>query len=180
MPAEPAHLPQYIALFAAGILAHRGDWLRRMPTSTGMIWLLVGLTASSGVYLAYALGPWRELMATGGLGLPSLVRSSWETLIAVGLSIGLIIAFRELFSRSNRLLDAMAAASFGAYILHPAIVIALQAAIAAITMVAFAKFAVVSVLGTVIAFAGAHLAEKLPSISAMLGATPTVPYPRKE
>jgi hypothetical protein len=41
------------------------------------------------------------------------------SLIAVGLSVGLIVAFRELFDRSNRLLKMMAAASFGAYILHP-------------------------------------------------------------
>jgi surface polysaccharide O-acyltransferase-like enzyme len=174
MPAEPAHLPQYIALFAAGILAYHGDWLRRMPTATGLIWLLVGIIASSSVYVAYAVGLWRELMATGGFGLPSLVRSGWETLIAVGLSIGLTIAFRELFNRSTRLLDAMAAASFGAYILHPAIVIALQAAIAATTMAAAAKFAVVSMLGTAIAFVLANLAGKLPRIGAVLGATRAV------
>jgi peptidoglycan/LPS O-acetylase OafA/YrhL len=136
-----------------------------------MIWLTIGLIASGGVYLAYAFGQWSELMATGGFGLPSLVRSTWETLIAVGLSIGLIIAFRELFNRSNRLLEAMAAASFGAYILHPAIIVALQAAIVAMTLVALAKFAVVSVLGTAVAFAVAHLAGKVPRIRAVLGAT---------
>ncbi len=171
MPAEVAHLPQYVALFVTGILACHGDWLRRMPTRTGMIWLAVGLAASGGIYLAYAFGPWSELMATGGFGLPSLVRSSWETLIAVGLSVGLIIAFRELFNRSNRLLEAMAAASLGAYILHPAIVVALQAPIAAVTLAAFPKFVLVSVLGTAIAFGIAHLAGKVPRLRAVLGAT---------
>jgi hypothetical protein len=32
-------------------------------------------------------------------GALRLIRSSWETVIAVGLSVGLIIAFRELFDR---------------------------------------------------------------------------------
>jgi glucans biosynthesis protein C len=169
MPAEAAHLPQYIALFVAGILAYRGDWFRRLPTSTGIIWLIVGLVALGGVYLAYAFGAWNELMTTGGPTLSSLVRSSWETLIVVGLSIGLIVAFRELFNRSNRLIEAMATASFGAYILHPAIVVALQAAIAALPLIAFTKFVIVSVLGTVLAFAVSHLAGNVPGIRGVLG-----------
>jgi glucan biosynthesis protein C len=169
MPAEPAHLPQYMAFFAAGVVAYRGDWFRKMSTTDGLIWLAVGMIASGGIYVAYAFGWWK--MAPGGLGLESLMRSSWETVIAVGLSAGLIIAFRELFDRPNRLLKVMAAASFGAYILHPPIVVALQAAIADVTLPAFAKFAVVSLLGTVVAFAIAYLAGRVPGIRAVLGAT---------
>jgi len=63
----------------------------------------------------------------------------------------------------------MAAASFGAYILHPAIVVALQTAIADVTLSAFAKFAVVSLLGTTAAFAVAHLAGQVPGVRAALG-----------
>jgi glucans biosynthesis protein C len=169
MPAEPAHLPQYMTFFAAGIVAYRGDWFRRMPKPSGLIWLAVGMIASGGIYVGYAFGWWK--MAPGGLGLESLLRSSWETVIAVGLSIGLIVTFRELFHHSNRLLEAMAAASFGAYILHPAIVVALQTAITDMTLSAFAKFAVVSVLGTVVAFGVAHVAGKVPGIRAVLGET---------
>jgi len=169
MPAEPAHLPQYMAFFAAGVVAYRGDWFRKMSTTDGLIWLAVGMIASGGIYVAYAFGWWK--MAPGGLGLESLMRSIWETVIAVGLSAGLIIAFRELFDRPNRLLRVMAAASFGAYILHPPIVVALQAAIADVTLPAFAKFAVVSLLGTVAAFAIAYLAGRVPGIRSVLGAT---------
>ncbi len=171
MPAEPAHLPQYAALFAAGVMAYRGDWFRRMRTVTGLIWLAVGGIAAGGIYVAYAFGPWSELMATGGGGLASLIRSSWETVIAVGLSVGLIVAFRELFDRSNHLLERMAAASFGAYILHPAIIVGLQVVMTGVLLVAFAKFAVVSLLGTVAAFSVAYVAGRVPGIRAVLGAT---------
>jgi peptidoglycan/LPS O-acetylase OafA/YrhL len=128
--------------------------------------------ASGGTYFAYAFGPWAELMAPGGSGLSSLIRSSWEAVIVVGLSVGLIIAFRELFDRSNRLLRTMAAASFGAYILHPAMVVGLQAYITDVRLSAFAKFALVSVLGTAAAFAIAHMAGQVPGIRAVLGASP--------
>ena len=164
-----------MAFFAAGVVAYRGDWFRRMPTAAGLIWLAVGVIAVGGIHVAYALGSWSELMATGGSGLPSFIQSSWETIIAVGLSVGLIIAFREMFDRYNRLLEWMAAASFGAYILHPAIVVALQAAMTDVPLIAFAKFTVVSLLGTVAAFSVAHLAGRVPGIRAVLGATSGIP-----
>ena len=171
MPAEPAHLPQYMAFFAAGVVAYRGDWFRKMPRGAGLIWLAIGVVAAGGIYLTYGFGPWSQVMSPGGMGLSSLIRSSWETVIAVALSIGLIVAFRELIKRSNRLLEQMASASFGAYILHPAIVVALQAALTGILLGAFVKFVLVSLLGAIAAFVAAHAAGRAPIIRAVLGAT---------
>jgi surface polysaccharide O-acyltransferase-like enzyme len=167
MPAEPAHLPQYMAFFTVGVVAYRGDWFRRTATSAALIWLAVGVIASGGIYVAYAFGWWK--MAPGGLSLESLLRSSWETVIAVGLSVGLIVAFRELFDRPNRLIEAMSAASFGAYILHLVIVIALQTSILNLPLSASVKFGVVSVVGTWVAFVIAHVAGKVPGIGALVG-----------
>ena len=114
MPAEPARLPQYVALFAVGVLAFRGDWFLRMPTKIGVIWLGIGLIASGGIYVAHMGGPLSKLMAAGGFNLSSLTNSIWETTIAAGLSVGLIVAFRELFRGRYRLLNTMVAASFAA------------------------------------------------------------------
>jgi glucans biosynthesis protein C len=169
MPAEPAHLPQYVALFAVGIAAHRGDWFRNMPTSTGVLWLGIGLMASAGIYLVYAVGPWNRLMAIGGFNWPSLLRSLWETVIATSLSIGLIVAFREMFFRPSHLLAVAATASFGAYILHPPIVVALQVMIQGFAIPALLKFLIVSLIGIVLAFAAAHWASNVPGVRAMLG-----------
>src|SRR5262249_4810428 len=43
--AEVAHLPQYVSLFVLGIVAERHDWLRQLPSRTGMTWLVIGLGA---------------------------------------------------------------------------------------------------------------------------------------
>jgi hypothetical protein len=80
-------------------------------------------------------------MGMGGLTLSSLVRSAWETIICAALSVGLIVLFREVFPRPNRLLLGMVAISFAAYILHLPIVIAPQAAIERLALPAIAKFA---------------------------------------
>jgi surface polysaccharide O-acyltransferase-like enzyme len=169
MPAEMAHLPQYVSLFAIGIAAHRGDWFRRMPMRAGLIWLAVGLIAAAGIYVAYGADTWDAFMASGGFNLSSLARSMWETLIAVGLSIGLLVVFRMLFDWPHRLLTAMAAASFGAYILHPAIIVGFQAAIVGAALPAVLKFALVSMAGTLLAFTLAHLSGKVPGLRDVLG-----------
>ena len=107
-------------------------------------------------------------MAPGGLGLESLLRKQ--------LGNG---DRRRAFSWTDRCLPRVVrslqslARSNGRGELRclrpaPAIVVVLQAAIADLTLSAFAKFAVVSVLGTAAAFGMAHLARKVPGIRAVL------------
>lgn len=91
----------------------------------------------------------------------------------MGLSVGLIVAFREMFSQAYSILGTLAAASFGAYILHPAIVVALQAGIVSLALPAFVKFGFVSVVGTVLAFWLAQLSSNEPGLWAVLGTKST-------
>ena len=120
LAAEPAHLPQYVSLFALGAVAYRGDWLRRLSTTTGMVWLAVGVAASGAVYATQLLPPERldNSLATGGFTWQSLLYSTWEALICVGLVLGLIVLFRQVIHRTGRVLLAMVAASYAAYVLH--------------------------------------------------------------
>jgi peptidoglycan/LPS O-acetylase OafA/YrhL len=168
--AEPAHLPQYVALFASGVAAYHGEWLRRIPTTVGMVWLAVGLIAAAGVYVAHAVGR-DNLMVGGGLSWSSLVYSTWEMVISAGLVVGLIVLFREVFHRPHRLFVTVASASFGAYILHPAIVVALQAGIQGLVLPAVVRFALVAILGTVLAFGVTYLISNVPGLRVILGTT---------
>jgi peptidoglycan/LPS O-acetylase OafA/YrhL len=169
VPAEPAHLPSYVTLFALGTAAYRGDWLRRIPARVGMTWLGVGLVASAGAYVVYGLGSWDDLIAPGGLDLRSLVFSAWESLLCVSMTVGLVVFFRETFHRENRPLAAMAKDSYAAYMLHLAIVVALQAAIAGLHLPPLVKLALVAVLGVALAFGVAHLSRKVPGVRVILG-----------
>jgi peptidoglycan/LPS O-acetylase OafA/YrhL len=169
LPAEPAHLAQYVAMFALGVLAYRGDWLRRMPTRTGMIWLAIGMAAAAGVFAVAGLGWWNDVMTDGGLNSSALARSTWEAVICTGLSIGLIVLFRELVRGAGRLLTALAATSYAAYILHLYLVITLQFEITRLQLPAAAKFAIVAVLGIVAAYGLALLSRAIPGVRVILG-----------
>jgi surface polysaccharide O-acyltransferase-like enzyme len=169
MPAEPAHLPQYVSLFALGVMAYRGDWLRRMPTGAGMTWLAVGLIAAAGVFTVEALGRWNDVIASGGPNWPSLVRSTWEAVICAGLAVGLTTLLRNVFHRTRRLLASMAATSYAAYILHVYVVVALQAAAEGLEVPAMVKFALVAFLGVVLAFGIGHVSRRMPGARVILG-----------
>ena len=174
---EPAHLPQYVLLFTLGLLAYRGDWLRQLPTTTGLIWLGVGLAAAAVVYvmLLEFPGVWDDVVALGGRSWQSLLYSTWEAVICAGLSVGLIVLFRQVFRRTNRFLAALAVASLAAYILHWLIVVGIQSAIVDVDLLALVKFAFVASLGAVLAFGLAYLLLKVPGVRVILGSAPRKP-----
>ena len=173
--AEPAHLPQYLSLFTLGVLAYRGDWLRRLPTRLGMVWLTVGLVASAGYWALLLLASDSNITAGGGFKWQSLVYSTWESLICAGMVIGLIVLFRQTFRRNNPVLVAMAAASYAAYIIHFMIVVFLQAGIERIDLPALIKFGVVSILGVFLAFGIGYWSRRVPGLRVILGTTPSEP-----
>lgn len=169
LPAEPANLAQYVSLFVLGILACRNDWFQRIPRRVGLVWLVVGVGAAAAVYSFQAFGLWEVLTAIGGFDWRSLVRVSLEILICAGLSVGLVVAFREMFHQPRQFIAAMATASYAAYILHAFIVVGLQAAILQLVWPPGAKFAVVAVLGLFLSFGIGYVSRFVPGLRLLLG-----------
>jgi len=179
MPAEPAHLPQYLSLFALGVIAYRGDWLRRLPTSFGAIWLSIGLVASTGYYLVDLLASdsATDDVVAAGFTARSALYSTWEALICAAMVVGLVVVGRTAFRRRSRLLAAMAAASYAAYILHITFVVGLQAGLEDVDLPTSLKFGLVAVLGVPLAFGAGHLSGRIPGLRTLLGTTPRDPDP---
>lgn len=171
LPSEIAHLPQYISLFVIGIMAYRGDWLRRLPTVTGIIWLWIGLIASVARYV-YSLGGARFLpgiIAKGGLNWGSFVWSAWEAVICVGLCVGLLVLFREgLNGQPGKLLSVMAGASYGAYIIHVFLIVGLQLGLHTVALPPSVKFGLVTPAGVALSFGIAHLMRQIPGAKRIL------------
>ena len=171
VPSEIAHLPQYVSLFVIGLMAYRADWLRRLATATGMIWLGIGLVAAAARYAYELVG--RQflpaLAAGGGLNWRSLCWSTWEAFICIGLCVGLLVLFRERFNRQpGKLLSAMAGASYGAYIIHIFVVVGIQMGLHTIALPPFIKFAVVTLIGVPLTFWLAHLMRQVPGAKKIL------------
>jgi hypothetical protein len=153
LPFEAAHVPQYASLFALGLLAARGDWLQRLPTSTGMTWLKVGVLLAVLRY-AYPLGgEGLPRLAGGGFNVESLLWSTWEAVMCVGLCVGLLVLFRERYRQPSRLLRWAAPNAYVAYVVHVVpVVVGLQFALAPVSLDPLLKFGIVTVAGVPLSF----------------------------
>ncbi|WP_018255641.1 acyltransferase family protein [Salinispora mooreana] len=163
--AEPARLAQYTAFFAAGAMAYRHDWLARLPRSTGYTWLAIGAALTA---VLFWTGTDTRFFAPGGASWASACWTLTESLLCVGLSIGLVTLFRDLFAGHNRLTRAMAASSFATYIIHLPIVVALQFAFVHAGLPTMATFVAVATLGIVISVAAAMTIRRLPGLRTIL------------
>ncbi len=156
VPAEVAHVPQYVSLFVIGTIAGRGRWFEKIRWGVGARWFAVGVVA----FLSMAMVP--TLLPAVPFG------NIWgfvEAFVCVGMILGLTVLFRALCSRGGRLLSALEGNVYGVYIVHWFIVIAIQVAILRLTVTATEKFLIVTVLATIASFALTAVIRAIPGVA---------------
>ncbi|MBW4655769.1 MAG: acyltransferase family protein [Kaiparowitsia implicata GSE-PSE-MK54-09C] len=165
IPTEIAHLPQYLSLFVIGIIAYHHDWFRRMPTQRGWVWLGIGLAAALLRY-GYALTRNQlfenRLIAGGGWDWRSLVWSTWEATICVGLCVGLLVFFRERVNGQGKWGRILSANAYTVYLIHILVIIAVQFLVAPVLIPPLLKFFFVTLVGIPLCFLIGHYVRKLP------------------
>lgn len=147
----------YVLLFAVGVLAYRGDWLRRLDAKFARVWLR--LAGTVGVAM------WFVLLATsgalkdgtekllGGAHWQSAAMCLWEAFFCVGMCLGLILIFRERFNTQSRFAEWMSRNSFSAYLFHMPVLIAVILLLRGVAAGPLVKFAVACLVATPLAFA---------------------------
>ncbi|MBR8840243.1 MAG: acyltransferase family protein [Stigonema ocellatum SAG 48.90 = DSM 106950] len=171
IPAELAHLPQYLSFFVVGILSYRHNWFRRMPTRRGFIWLGIGLVAAL-LHYGYSAGRkhWFpvQIIAKGGWNWRSLLWSTWEATICVGLCIGLLVFFREQCHRPGKWGKWLSANTYAVYLIHVLIIVPLQFLLAGFAVSPLLKFLVVTLIGVPLCFLLSDFLRRLPFTKAIL------------
>jgi surface polysaccharide O-acyltransferase-like enzyme len=171
IPTEIAHLPQYLSLFAIGIVAYQHDWFRKLPRQQGLIWLGIGLGAVLLRYVYTLSGEsWfpTRIVASGGWNWRSLLWSFWETTICIGLCIGILTLFREYFNRRGKWERLLSVNAYTVYLIHVLPVIALQIGFAPLPISPLLKFFGVTLLGVPLCFLLSHYLRKLPLANTIL------------
>ncbi len=169
---ELAHFPQYIAMFAAGIVAYRRNWLPRFSDAQAKTWrrtalvcilLLPVLAVAAGVLTG-------ELDERGGGGLNwlSLAYSVWEGFMCVAMVITVLAWFRRRFDRQARLARAMSESCFAVYVLHPLIIVPLALALSGIQLNLGLKLLLVAPVAVALCYLSAHYVRKLPLLRSIL------------
>lgn len=156
---EPAHMPHYLLLFAAGILAYRWSLLDSLTTPRNVLWLIPAV----GIFIITVVQIYSSGRATG-----FFLWDYKEALLCVGLCIGFLSLFRTFFNRTGRVFQLLSENAFGAYILHVPVVVALQYAFDPVPAWAFTLFVVVSLLSVPATFLASILVRRIPLVSRIL------------
>ena len=169
---EPAHFPQYVAMFAVGLIAYRGGWLARLTVAQARPWRWVALVFVLLLPLlaVASLGPDGELSEApaGGLNWLSLAYSMWEGVMCVAMSITALVWFRERLNRQGRLLGAISGDSYAVYVLHPLLIVPLALALSGLRLPPELKFVLVAPLALALCFAVAHYIRRIPFVRSVL------------
>ena len=156
---EPAHIPQYASLFVIGILAYRWSCLPSVTTPRNMLWFVPAI----GIYVATIVVLYTTDHQRAFVG--------WEfkeALFCVGICIGLLALFKTFFNRTGPVMGMLSENTFGAYVLHVPIVVALQYAFDPVRAGAFTLFVIVSFLSIPGAFLASYLVRLIPGMKRVL------------
>ena len=162
-------LPQYIAFFAAGTMAGRGDWLRKIPDKYGIIGLIT-VVISTAILLPVFIGTaiLQVPFIIGHGTFSSAVFALWSNIYAVGFSLFLIVCFRKLFNYQNKFTKFLQAQSFGVYVFHASIISFVAILLHRITVNHFVKFLFASLIGVSLSYIISWVIRKIPYANKVL------------
>ncbi|MGW1185701.1 acyltransferase family protein [Streptomyces drozdowiczii] len=162
---ETARVPQYAAFFVLGVLAYRYDWLEEFDARVGWVWLGGGL---GGVTVLFVIGADADCFGPGGFNGPAPVWAAYDSALCVSLCLGRLTVFRETVTRSSRLSAELAADSYGVYILHVPLVVAVQYCLTDRGLFPAAAWVTTSVFALSVAFLPAAALRRLPGFRPVL------------
>ncbi len=169
---ELAHAPQYIALFAVGLVVYRRNWLSRFTAAQVRPWRWIALVFSLLMFplvvAAGALSGQLDPGGAGGLNWLSLAYSLWEGFMCVSMVIVVLAWFRQRFNHQGRLAKAMSDNCFAVYVIHPLILVWLALALGGFQMNLSLKFLLVAPIAVALCYGVAYLIRRIPFVKSVL------------
>ena len=161
------YFPCYIYLFAAGCAASRSRLLEQITFLQARPWMIVAvpamLTLPAVIVLQLGQGSFE-----GGWNSHALFYALWDPLVAWGVILGLLWAARTYGSKATPLTAWLTRNAYGAYIVHPPVVVGASLAAIAWTISPLAKFALVGTASCVGSFLIATLLSTIPGARRIL------------
>ncbi len=172
MNMQLCYFAQYICLFAVGIVLGKHKGFDTIGYRSGIRWLL---SATPPAFLCWAVimlfgGALEgDLSYNGGFTWQSAAFALWESFIAVAVSVGLVVLFREKLNRKNKLAAVLADNSFAVYMFHAPVIIAAAQLAAPLTLPPIVKFLLLAVICVPLCFAVCQLIiRKIPLLNKVL------------
>ncbi|MET8990317.1 acyltransferase [Nonomuraea wenchangensis] len=154
----PDFMPQYVAMFVLGCVAHRRGWFETLPVRASRLGFGAAGAATA------ALMP----VALGEGPLASVAMSVWQSVFAVGMIIGLTVWFRERWNRQGPRGRFLSRHAYTVYVVHPLVLVGLGWALRWLSAPAAVKFAIMLVPALPLCWGLAFLVRRLPGADRVL------------
>jgi len=163
----PGYLPQYMLLFAVGVVAYRRGWFQKLPHRVG----LLGAGLVLGSFVPLALGGYRTFDLANplpGFHPAHLAAALWDAMFAVGIILILLRLFQRLFDRSTPARRFLAQNAFAVYLLHAPVIVGLVAVLGSVQATPVVAFALTFVLAAPLSWILSALVRRIPAIRAVV------------
>ncbi|HVT74778.1 MAG TPA: acyltransferase [Lacunisphaera sp.] len=161
------YFPAYVLLFAAGCAAARGQMLERVTLAQTRPWAILSL-------VMFVLMPVVIIFngASGhfesGWHTNAIFYAFWDPLIGWGIMLTMLWGFRSHLAGGNVVTAFLARNAYGAYIVHPPVVVGLGLLLRGWAIPPLLKFGVVGLAACAGAWAVAGLLVRVPGLKRIL------------
>jgi glucan biosynthesis protein C len=160
-----SHIAQYVALFIVGTLAFRRNWLVRVPKRAGLPGFGAATVATLTV-LPLALTD--STAMSGGPHWQAFAYALWESIVCVGMSLGLVSLFRRCFDRQGPLASSLSAQAYTVFLVHAPVITGVGVALRDLHLDPLLKFMMASLIGVPLCFLVAGVVRRLPLLRRVL------------
>jgi hypothetical protein len=161
----------YIFLFALGCIAWQSRWLERIERKQAVTWGWIALITFPilpivGAATGRFSGDASKL--AGGWSISDVVYAFWEPFLAWGIIAMLLWQFRARFNHPSARWQAWSERAYGAYIVHPPVVVALCISLHDWSAPTILKVVLVSTIAVAFSFAVGRILKTLPGANRIL------------
>jgi surface polysaccharide O-acyltransferase-like enzyme len=149
------YFTSYIVLFIAGIIVGENNLLEHITEPKNTIWLKLVLMVGIPFWAVVMLTGGAingEMYVYGGFYWQSFAYALWEAFTAIGITIGLIACFKQYVNMENKYSKLISDNSFGIYVFHAPIMVAISLSIKYWEINILIKFVIVSLITYIASF----------------------------
>jgi hypothetical protein len=165
------YFPLYISMYVFGVWASRFSWLDDLSRKQANLWFGVSVVLIALMPVIMALGGALEGSTEAFEGGPSwqaLAYAMLEPFLCIGISMKLLLVFRNRFNRANGLTRRMARSAYAAYILHPFFVVCGTFLVAGLDVDPLLRFVILCPLAVASCFAVSNVIRQAPLLRKIL------------
>jgi glucans biosynthesis protein C len=164
----PAYLPQYVGLFAVGVIAARRGWFQSMPDRMGWIGFAASAVVTVFVFVPSLVSGAATGAYAGGMHWQAAGYALWDSTMSVGMFCGLLMVFRRWANSAGRLWNELSRNAFGVYVMHPPLLVLVAIPVGLAPINPLLKLLVAVLVAIPLCFSVAGLVRRVPAINRVL------------